>query len=593
MRNSITKICSIVFVFAFAVSSSVLANPAERRFIQTLHPEIEELPPPQTLRGFGIGVAVQGNLALVSTGRDTDYAAVFTREDRFWRRTGKLSCPGQAMCVPAALQDNVAVVIAADPVSEIQSVLIFRNEQGAWTLADSIAKPLPDIPDMWIRAVRYHDRIVALTVGPTFSGEPATVHLYELDSNAQIQRTLRLAPGDPDPDHNFGSDIAIGEDIIAVSDFWWSADPNVPRMGAVYIFGRSGETWKQTQILSGTDSKANDEFGRRIAIEGDLLLVSSPNATRPGSEASLRPTGSVYAFERTDDTWTQTAKLAPSPDKFGPYFNFGADIVISDGRAVIAAQPGVAFEYRFWRGRLVRASYLRRFGPLTLALDGSTLLVGAVWDSPESSIGHVAVYDLNSPLRHKSFCSMVGRGVFCDDFESGTAENWQPDTGAWTVEDREYVGRAGTDRCGTGFSSNETLIRHLDAADVDVRLEMRSIQRVDKGVILRSTSAGDQIELNFRASPFFSDLVVQELVGCQFNFLESATVPHEMGEVLQVRIRLVGKRLTVWAKQQLVLDRVLPFQARHGGVGLAVITDHGVSVFDNVRVKVLKDRRSR
>ncbi|MET0658691.1 MAG: hypothetical protein ABW110_11115, partial [Steroidobacteraceae bacterium] len=151
-----------------------------------------------------------------------------------------------------------------------------------------------------------------------------------------------------------------------------------------------------------------------------------------------------------------------------------------------------------------------------------------------------------------------------------------------------YVGRAGVDQCGTGFSSNETLIRHLDAADVDVRLEMRSIQRVDKGVILRSTAAGDQIELNFRASPFFSDLVVQELVGCQFNFLESASIPHEMGEVLQVRIRLVGQRLTVWVKQRLVLNRELPFHAKRGGVGLAVITDQGVSAFDNVRVQVLK-----
>ena len=191
-------------------------------------------------------------------------------------------------------------------------------------------------------------------------------------------------------------------------------------------------------------------------------------------------------------------------------------------------------------------------------------------------------------MLHKPFCSPAGGDAFCDDFEKGTAEKWQPFGGAWTVESREYVGRAGTDVCGTGFSSNETLIRQLDAADVDVRLEMRSIQRVDKGIILRSTSAGDQIELNFRASPFFSDLIVQELVGCQFTFLESAHIPHEVGEVLPVRIRLVGRRLTVWVKERVVLDRSLPFQAKRGGVGLAVITDHGVSAFDNVRVKVLE-----
>ncbi|MET0987400.1 MAG: FG-GAP repeat protein [Steroidobacteraceae bacterium] len=596
MRIPITKICSTVFAFVIAAQpSSALADLAERRFIQTLHPELEELPLPQSPPlHFGLKVAVQDDVALVGA-EESGHAAVFTREDKFWRRTGALPC-AVPMCTPVALQDNVAVVVAADPLAVSEAILIFRNEQGTWSLTDSIAKPLPDVPDLWVRAVRFHDGIVAVTVGPTFSGTPAEVFLYELDANAQVQRTIQLAPSDPNSAHNFGSDIAMGNGVIAVGDSGWSPDANGPRTGAVYVFKCHGDTWMQSQILTGADSKANDEFGRHLAIEGNLLLVSATNATRRGTEGSSRPTGAVYAFERTSDTWVQSPKLAPSPDKVGPYFDFGADMAISGRRAVIAAKPlpygapefGLAFEYLLLHDRFALTSYVRRFAPPSLALDGSTLLAGSAWDNAESPIGHVAVYDLNAPLQHKPFCATAGAGAFCDAFESGTAENWQSYGGAWTVESREYVGRAGVDQCGTGFSSNETLIRHLDAADVDVRLEMRSIQRVDKGVILRSTAAGDQIELNFRSSPFFSDLVVQELVGCQFNFLESASIPHEMGEVLQVRIRLVGQRLTVWVKQRLVLNRELPFHAKRGGVGLAVITDQGVSAFDNVRVKVLK-----
>jgi hypothetical protein len=480
--------------------------------------------------------------------------------------------------------------------SGVQTLSIFRHEQSTWSLLDSIGKPLPDLPDLWVRTASYHHGTLATTVGPTFTDEPAEVYVYRLDANDKLQRTFKLAPSDPNPAHNFGSDIAVGDDVIAVSDFFWSRSASEPRTGAVYIFERRGEAWTQTQILTAADGKANDQFGRRIAMEGNLLLVGAPNATRGGSEGSAQPTGAVYAFERTNGLWSQQTKFAPSTKRFGPYTQFGSRIAISGDRAAITATTlpfaapdrVLAFEYLLAHDRFIPVSYVRRFNPGGLALSGRTLLVGSSWDNPESPVGHVAVYDLNTRLLHKPFCETARSGAFCDDFESGSAENWQPYDGTWTVDSREYVGRAGTDQCGTGFSSNESLIRHVNAADVDVRLEMRAMQRVDKGIVLRSTSAGDQIELNFRASPFFSDLVVQELVGCQFNFLDAVAVPHEMGEVLKVHVRLVGQRLTVWVGGRPVLDRLLPFQAKRGAVGLAVITDHGVSGFDNVRVKVLK-----
>jgi hypothetical protein len=41
-------------------------------------------------------------------------------------------------------------------------------------------------------------------------------------------------------------------------------------------------------------------------------------------------------------------------------------------------------------------------------------------------------------------------------------------------------------------------------------------------------------------------------------------------------------------KGRLVVDRVFPLQATRGSTGLAVITDLGYTVFDNVRVDVLR-----
>jgi hypothetical protein len=41
-------------------------------------------------------------------------------------------------------------------------------------------------------------------------------------------------------------------------------------------------------------------------------------------------------------------------------------------------------------------------------------------------------------------------------------------------------------------------------------------------------------------------------------------------------------------KGQLIVDRSFPFKGTHDSVGVSVITDLGYSVFDNVRVDVLK-----
>jgi hypothetical protein len=171
---------------------------------------------------------------------------------------------------------------------------------------------------------------------------------------------------------------------------------------------------------------------------------------------------------------------------------------------------------------------------------------------------------------------------FCDDFSDGVAARWETQGAIWAVIDNEYVGTGAVVACGTGFSSNETFIRDLVAADVEVRFDMRSLVRVDKAIVLRSTGPGDQIELNFRADPY-NDVAVQELGGCQFLLLETFPAPHPMGQTVEAHVKLVGNRVVVWLDGKLILDRSFPFRAKSGAVGLGVIED-GVTAFDNVQV---------
>jgi len=239
-------------------------------------------------------------------------------------------------------------------------------------------------------------------------------------------------------------------------------------------------------------------------------------------------------------------------------------------------------------------STLRILNHAALCLVGSLLLLGC--DGAEQDSTMAASPAKSSAISSAAgFCggastsgSWLENADFCDDFSDGTDTRWERLGGSWEVVDNEYVGTGLPDACATGSSADETLIRDLRAQNVEMRLEMRSQQRVDKGIILRSTGFGDQIALNFRADPF-NDLVVQELAGCQFILFDSNTqIPHQVGQTIDVRVKLVGDQLTVWIDDRLVLDRSFPFRARPGSVGLVVI-DEGVTAFDNVQVALLGD----
>jgi hypothetical protein len=236
-----------------------------------------------------------------------------------------------------------------------------------------------------------------------------------------------------------------------------------------------------------------------------------------------------------------------------------------------------------------RNRLMRMDTPRKAFLAAGIVLVALALPSPGEAQG---------PQRTYTTAGLTGQGgpIFFDDFNDGTAQRWEPQGGVWTVQNGQYVGEGVTEvRCpGDGLGANDTLIRDLELSDVDMEVDMRSIQRVDKAIILRSTSPENQIELNFRADPF-GDMYVQELVDCEGNpnipeF--RVPIPHQVGETIHVRAKLIGNHLQVWIDGSMVLDRSFSFVNTTGRVGLGVINDEfgeGITAFDNVQVNDTRD----
>ena len=184
---------------------------------------------------------------------------------------------------------------------------------------------------------------------------------------------------------------------------------------------------------------------------------------------------------------------------------------------------------------------------------------------------------------------------FFDDFNSGDADHWNPRGGTWKITDGQYIGEGTTDTSSDcDILKNQALIRDLEGCDVDIRLDMKSIQRVDKLLVLRSVNPGNQIELNFRAErpgAFAADLIVQERTNCHFILhtpeFSVLIPPHQVGQTIHTRTLLIGRRVLVWIDNVLVLNRLFPIAVRKARIGLGVI-EQGVTAFDNVKVHVLR-----
>lgn len=207
----------------------------------------------------------------------------------------------------------------------------------------------------------------------------------------------KLFPADPIPtqasdDKDFGTAIALQGDtalIGAIDD----ADKG-EHAGAVYVFTRTSGVWTQTQKLVASDGSPNDQFGLAIDLDGNRALIGAPNEIPKTIQAP--EIGAVYVFERTGETWTETAKLV-GPDGTYKAYGFGGSLelrgntayigAVADGTNILTAYGAVyIYEYNgavwsaptrlsacdFWTCKL-----LDLFGASIELYDETTLLIGA------------------------------------------------------------------------------------------------------------------------------------------------------------------------------------------------------------------------
>ncbi len=171
-----------------------------------------------------------------------------------------------------------------------------------------------------------------------YAGSEGVAVVYRWDPVAEEwQFETTLLSSTPETNGAFGSAVAIHGDVIAVAARYEDSS-SASDCGAVHLFrGGSavGGTWVHQQRLTSTVATSNNEFGKSLALHGDVLLAGAPyEYTAMGAS-----TGQVHVFEydSVGQVWNESAPLL-DPDASG--FDYAGASVAFDGTTALVGTPG-------------------------------------------------------------------------------------------------------------------------------------------------------------------------------------------------------------------------------------------------------------
>lgn len=211
--------------------------------------------------------------------------------------------------------------------------------------------------------------------------------------------------GDPTQETDFGRSVAIEGDIVAVGV---GADGD---NGAVYLFKRAGRSYVPEAKLECPDDPVGAEFGRSVAIKGNMVIVGArfAQAADTDNDGDIdeqdADAGAVYIFKKYGGMWHLEQKIiSPYPQ---PKSNFGRALAVQGDTLIVTARKydsdsendGTAYEYVFRSGLW---TYRTEIIPATepadeayfgqsVAIQGDLLVIGARNDNPNKA-GAVYVF---------------------------------------------------------------------------------------------------------------------------------------------------------------------------------------------------------
>ena len=346
---------------------------------------------PQMSSGFGYSVAADGPYTVVGTPEadlsgfyNTGVAYVFNTSTGVLVATLNNPTPAteDEFGYSVAISGNTIVVGAYGDNTDADnagSAYVFDAVSGSlrWTLNN----PTPAASDLFGLSVAISDKTIA--VGAEHDGTDAngsgSVYVFNAISGNLLWTLNNPTPASWD---EFGCSVAISGSTIVVGADGDDTDAN--GAGSAYVFDAVNRDLLWT--LNNPTPAAWDEFGSSVAVSGSTVVVGAHYDDTDANES-----GSAYVFNATSGNLLHTLNN-PTPAETDC---FGSSVAVSGSKIVVGAywdftganESGSAYVFDAGSGDLLRtlnnptpADY-DYFGN-SVAVSGSAIVVGAVWDDP-------------------------------------------------------------------------------------------------------------------------------------------------------------------------------------------------------------------
>ena len=270
-------------------------------------------------------------------------------------------------------------------------VFILEQKGKKWDLLEHFRTPNGD-RDWYGHAVAIDGDIAVVSAyehggkkpvagGPLGEG-PGRVYVYQRQGGKGFGEMQKLKGEGVQNNDRFGYSVDIsGNTLIAGTPF------HDEEKGAVYVYKRDGDQWKQQAKLQADDGGVKNRFGWDCAISENTIVVGAPLAAAPA-----RLSGAAYVFKRQGDAWAQVVKITPEDGDGGD--SFGVAVDVSKSRIIVGANKdenevkkrnsGSAYIFQLIGDAVTQEAKLTADEPqegagfgLTVALDVNRALIGA------------------------------------------------------------------------------------------------------------------------------------------------------------------------------------------------------------------------
>ncbi|HEX7003636.1 MAG TPA: hypothetical protein VF168_05585 [Trueperaceae bacterium] len=232
----------------------------------------------------------------------------------------------------AAHGDEVLVAaVGEDDASG--AAYLYRRDGSDWRLSSRLeaSDAAPQEGFGWSVAFDGDHGVVGAIADAQKGTSAGAVYVFERDGEGWRQ-SAKLTASDGEQFMFFGAAVDVSGNYLVVGAPGHTGSTGDAGRGAAYLFELIAGEWSEVPIVPALDPAVGDEFGHSVAIDGDRLVVGARGDDTAGANA-----GAVHVFERIGTEWVATASLL-APDAVDDD-GFGASVALEGDRLVVGS-PG-------------------------------------------------------------------------------------------------------------------------------------------------------------------------------------------------------------------------------------------------------------